>query len=191
MKRTILIILGLLLAITASGLVFAKTSEPHFYRNIGMSKTDEASDREPVWVTQSGYHYTLNPTLKLDIGYAETASYHDFSLFDEPLALDILAQDYYELFGAAKLQHNVFDLAWIYAKGGLSLTEYRQDSLTSAIFSDQIGPSRQLMSYFSVGAKIPALKQPDLDLNMEIIYQDLELDTVSEPTFLFGAQYRF
>ncbi|CAM3639162.1 hypothetical protein VA7868_03752 [Vibrio aerogenes CECT 7868] len=162
----------------------------HFYRSSGIAKIGSTSSTyEETWVTQVGFNYALSPAINLDIGYSESPSFQDFSLFSQPQLLNQPKLTYKGIFGGAKLQHKVFDNTSIYAKGGVAITRF-DESFTNTT-SAQDSDAREISPYFSVGASIPATNLMNLDLNVEISYQDPELKADINPIFLLGAQYRF
>ncbi|WP_073579537.1 outer membrane protein [Vibrio quintilis] len=162
----------------------------HFYRSSGIAKIgNQSSTFDETWVTQIGFNYALSSAIKLDIGYSESPSFQDFSLFSQPQLLNQPKLTYKGIFGGAKVQHTLFDNTSIYAKGGVAINKF-DESLSNASSAPE-ADSSEISPYFSIGASIPATNLINLDLNVEISYQDPELKSNVNPIFLLGAQYRF
>ncbi|MEI8630972.1 hypothetical protein P4S72_00400 [Vibrio sp. PP-XX7] len=158
------IMLFLLIAMPVYG--FCSLTDTHyFYRSSGIAKLNhENSLYDEAWVNQIGFNYALSPVFKIDIGYSETPSYQDFSIILPPQLLNQLNVTYQGIFGGAKYQRTVFDGASIYAKGGVSITQF--DALSSNQSSSE-SQSRDISSYFSIGATLPAVDYPNLNLNVK------------------------
>jgi len=163
----------------------AESDQHRFYVNTGISWINSDTKSEQATMSSIEYNYSFNPTLGADIGYLDVNSDETYNSRYSTLMPNVT---YKALFGGAKVQQSIFDVAVLYAKGGISLTSYQEN--LSLKHSDDSMNSYLMSPYFSIGANIPSLFEPKLDLNLELSYQDLQLN-YSNTILMLGAQYRF
>ncbi len=163
----------------------AESDQHRFYLNSGISWINNEAKSEQAWMSSFGYNYLFNPTIGVDIGYLDVSSDETYTSRYSTLLPNVT---YKGLFGGAKIQQPLFDVAMLYAKGGISLTSYQENLALNR--SDDSLNSYLMSPYFSIGANIPSLFEPKLDLNLELSYQDLQLD-YSNTILMLGAQFRF
>ncbi|SHE38221.1 hypothetical protein [Vibrio gazogenes] len=189
MESTIsLTIAVLLLLSTIPVQAIAGPDANYFYQSAGITKSKHTGS-EDAWVTQYGYNYNLTSTIGFDLGYAQNSGHPDpmISLSSQFPHQPTLY--YQEIFGGAVIQHTVFDVAWIYAKGGLSLTRAGSDPAMKTLLPDI--EAKNISPYLTLGATIPSGIASGLELNFEISYQEQEQDAITSPVFLLGTHYRF
>jgi hypothetical protein len=165
----------------------AEDNSHHFYMSSGVSWLNSDIKTEQGWMSSIGYNYVINPTVALDVGYLDVSSDDTYTSRYSTLIPSIT---YKGLFGGAKVQQPIANVLMLYAKGGVSLTSY-QTSVSISSTDDSLD-SYLMSPYFSIGANIPAFFEPRLDLNLELSYQDRELELdYSNTILMLGAQYRF
>ncbi|SJN59038.1 hypothetical protein VR7878_03184 [Vibrio ruber DSM 16370] len=189
MESTISLIIAVLVLLSMMPVrAVAGPDANYFYQSAGITKSKHTGT-EDAWVTQYGYNYNLTSTIGFDLGYAKNTDHPDqmaslSSQFPHQPTLY-----YQEVFGGAVIQHTVFDVAWIYAKGGLSFTRAGNNpGITTSLPNIE---SKNIAPYFTLGATIPSGLTSGLELNFEISYQEQEQDAVTSPIFLLGTHYRF
>lgn len=165
----------------------AEDGSHHFYMSSGLSWLNHDVKTEQGWMSSIGYSYAFSPLVALDVGYLDVSSDETFTSRYSTLVPSIT---YKGLFGGAKVQRSIPNIAMLYAKGGISLTSY-QASLSLSDSDDSLD-SYLMSPYFSIGANLPAFFEPRLDLNFELSYQDTEFEfDYSNTLLMIGAQYRF
>lgn len=184
-KFSTTLVAALTVSIGAPKAFAADMEEHHFYVNKGISWLNNDVSSEQAWMSSIGYNYLFNSSIGVDIGYLDVSSDDTYtSRYSTLMPTSV----YKGVFGGAKFLQPISNLALLYAKGGISLASYQSDL---ALRSRDGSLSNYLMSpYFSIGANLPSLFEPNLDLNLELSYQDLDLD-YSNTILMLGAQYRF
>lgn len=170
---------------TTSVSVYAEDDSHQFYMSSGLSWLNGDANADQGRMSSIGYNYALTPTFALDVGYLDVSS---DEIYTSRFSAMMPSVTYKGLFGGAKIQQPVANLALLYAKGGVSLTSYQTDLDVNN--SDDSLNNYFMSPYFSIGANIPSFFEPSLDLNLELSYQDLNLD-YSNTVLMLGAQYRF
>lgn len=149
----------------------------------GEAKLDNQAYSREAWVITKGYNYDITPMVGFDLGYVDTGSSNSKLLYSN--ALD---SSYKGLFGGARLTQSIMDIGWIYAKGGLSYTQIEQNRNLPT--DGSILQQGNFNPYFSVGATVPTFTEHDVNINLELSYQDLDFN-YSNTMFTVGAQYQF
>lgn len=185
MKFSVTLFAALSITVVLPKSVHAESGESRFYVNSGISWLNSDLKTEQAWMSSIGYNYLFSPTIGLDIGYLDVSSDETYTSRYSTLMPNVT---YKGVFGGAKVQQPIANFATIYAKGGISLTSYQEN--LSQKKSDESLNSYEMSPYFSIGANIPSLFEPSLDLNVELSYQDLQLD-YNNTVLMLGAQYRF
>ncbi|PMJ93135.1 outer membrane beta-barrel protein [Vibrio sp. 10N.261.55.A7] len=164
--------------------VGADTKSHQVFADTGYSTITGELGSENAWVTNIGYSYFLSPYVGLDMGHtnivSESPQYSNENL-------DRIDLSYQGFFGGAHIQHPIKNLGFVYAKSGVSYTTLEETNLTS-------NPNSPIQSsgthpYYGVGMKINTFMQPNLDVNIEYIHQELEGD-YSNSSFLVGASFK-
>jgi hypothetical protein len=187
MKYSVTLYAALSLILVTPKFAQAEDNENQFYVNSGVSWLNNDIKTKQAWMSSIGYSYVFNPIVGLDVGYLDISSDETYTSRYNTLMPNIT---YKGLFGGAKIQQPLFDVAIFYAKGGVSFTSYN-DNLELNGQTDTNSLDNYLISpYFSIGANIPSIFEPKLNLNLELSSQDLELDNANT-IFMLGAQYRF
>ncbi|MDW6005151.1 outer membrane beta-barrel protein [Vibrio mangrovi] len=190
MESTISLIIAVLLLLCAAPVqALAGPDSHHFYQSSGIAKLNHNSSSDETWVTQYGYNYNLTSNIGFDLGYAKNPD--DLGQFTSVSSQHPHQPTlhYQEIFGGARIQHTVFDVAWIYAKGGLSLTRAGDNPAITTSLPDI--ETKNIAPYFTLGATIPSGIATGFELNFEISYQEPEQDVTASPVFLLGTHYRF
>jgi hypothetical protein len=171
------------LSLLGVGHVQAVETTHNLYLHNGITKLDDQRYPQEAWVITKGYNYDITPLIGFDLGYVDTSSANSKLLYSN--ALD---SSYKGLFGGARLTRPIMDIGLIYAKGGLSYTQVEQNrnipTDNSILLNGNFNP------YFSVGATLPTSIDHDFNINLELSYQDLELN-YGNTMFTVGAQYHF
>ncbi|WP_295891391.1 outer membrane beta-barrel protein [uncultured Vibrio sp.] len=167
-----------------STIVNADSKSHQMFADTGYSTLKGQLGNENAWVTNVGYSYFLSPYVGLDVGHtnivSESPQYSNENL-------DRIDLSYQGFFGGAHIQHPVKSIGFVYAKGGVSYTTLEEVNLTS----NPNSPTEYSGThpYFGVGIKINTFMQPNLDVNIEYIHQELEGD-YSNSSFLVGASFK-
>ncbi len=160
---------------------FAADEESYFYKTSSLSSIPADIQNNNLWLQNTGVNWKILPNLNVNFGYVDT----QFS--DTPN--EESSSTYYQgLFGAALVQRSFDKLGTVYAKGGVNwIQESTENTILLTSSTDAL---YNINPYLSVGANIPTPLKRNLELNVELSYQNLQLE---EPNTIFtmGAKYRF
>ncbi|MDC0610553.1 porin family protein [Vibrio sp.] len=166
-----------------TNVAFGADDRGFFYRSSSLStiaSQPHLNDSEQL-NSSIGYNWKVLPNLGFDIGYIETINHSGTA--ENP-------ENYHGMFGAALIQQRLKHYATVYAKGGLNWIQEKNGSNAPVSFSMIDSEQSTITPFLSIGANIPSPIQRNLELNVELSYQNLQLDE-PDTIFLMGAKYRF
>lgn len=179
----ILTIWSLLIAASAQ----AEVTPTFFYKNTSIALNHTTRNvSEDTWVTNIGYNYQILPKFNIDFGYLDIRIENALANPNDTMSIDT----YHGMFGAAKYVHDVANVGQLYASGGFNYITTKPTDLSYSKTSPGASNDSEISPYLSVGASIPSNLDQNLNLNVELSYQNLQLDTPST-MLTVGAQYRF
>ncbi|MCE0495259.1 hypothetical protein [Vibrio salinus] len=177
--------LVLIFFVMNNNVAFGANGESYFYKSASLSSVPAQPylKNSDLWFQTVGFNWHALPNLHFNVGYLD-------SIHPAPHLQDQTSQSNYQgLFGAALIQRSFDKFGTVYAKGGLNWL--KENNNYGIVFKDSVtSPFSELSPYLSIGASVPAPMQRNLELNVELSYQNLQLDE-PDTIFTMGAKYRF
>jgi len=178
--------MGLLWLALAYAFPTLAAESPHqLYADTSYNRIDYWNDTEGAWTTTLGYSYFLSPFVGVDFGYSNT--YSDSATFPDDNS-ESTKLKYRSFFAGARIEHPVSNYVSLFARGGIRQTTSLSDngvSLDSAFSSEDSG----INPYLGIGARMQPIPSQNLELSVELKYQDLQ-NEFSATSFMLGARFR-
>jgi len=165
--------------ITNISVAYCADEGSYFYKKSILSNNSNPS---PL-LTNIGYNWQMFQNVGFDMGYIDNKNKSNF------MPSSPKTPHYQSIIGAALIQRSFLQFGTIYAKGGWNWTKEKHGE-KSISFKKPYPQFSDIAPFLSIGANILTPMQKNLELNVELSYQNSQLND-PDAVFLIGAKYRF